>query len=123
MPQPIPQPIRFSLSGPNGWQSLEDIPLDHAELLAGLPRGQDFAYFQRPEAKLRAGIWRSTAYTERYENYPADEFMFILKGEVTLENDAVSETFREGDAFLLPKGFKGIWRQPVDMLKLYVIVE
>jgi hypothetical protein len=49
--------------------------------------------------------------------------MVILKGEVTLENDEMSETFREGDAFLVPKGFKGVWRQPVDMVKFYVIVE
>ena len=116
-------PIRFSKTGPDGWPNLADLPLDHAELLAGLPRGQDFAYFQRPEAKLRAGIWRSTAYTERYESYPSDEFMVILKGEVTLENDEVSETFREGDSFFVPKGFKGVWRQPVDMVKFYVIVE
>lgn len=116
-------PIRFSKSGPEGWPSLPDLPLEHAELLAGLPLGQDFAYFQRPEAKLRAGIWRSTAYTERYDSYPTDEFMVILKGEVTLENDEVTETFREGDAFFVPKGFKGAWRQPVDMVKFYVIVE
>lgn len=116
-------PIRFSATGPEGWAALTDLPLEHAELLAGLPMGQDFAYFQRPEAKLRAGIWRSTAYTERYEEYPADEFMVVLDGEVTLENDEISETFRKGDAFFVPKGFKGIWRQPVAMLKFYVIVE
>ena len=116
-------PIRFSSSGPTGWGALADVPLDHAELLAGLPLGQDFNYFQRPEAKLRAGIWRSTAYTEHYENYPCDEFMIVLEGEVTLENDAICETYRKGDAFLVPKGFKGIWRQPVAMLKFYVIVE
>ena len=92
-------PIRFSKSGPDGWSNLADLPLEHA------------------------GIWRSTAYTERYDHYPTDEFMVILKGEVTLENDEVSETFREGDAFFVPKGFKGVWRQPVDMVKLYVIVE
>ena len=116
-------PIRFSNTGPDGWQSLPNIALEHAELLAGLPLGNDFAYFQRPEAKLRAGIWRSTAYTEKYDSYPSDEFMIILKGEVTLENDVISETFRSGDAFLVPKGFKGIWRQPVEVLKFYVIVE
>ena len=85
--------------------------------------GHDFAYFQRPQAKLRAGIWRSTAYTEKYDNYPSDEFMVLLKGEVTLEYADTSETFRQGDAFLVPKGFQGVWRQPVDVLKFYVIVE
>ena len=116
-------PIRFSPTGPEGWKDLADIPLEHAELLAGLPLGHDFAYFQRPQAKLRAGIWRSSAYTEKYDNYPSDEFMVLLKGEVTLEYADTSETFRQGDAFLVPKGFKGVWRQPVDVLKFYVIEE
>jgi uncharacterized cupin superfamily protein len=49
--------------------------------------------------------------------------MVILKGEVTLEYEDTSETFRQGDAFLVPKGFKGVWHQPVDVLKFYVIVE
>lgn len=116
-------PIRFSPSGPGGWGGLTDLPLEHATLLSGVPLGQDFSYFHRPEAKLRAGIWRSTAYSEHYDSYPCDEFMIVLDGEVTLENDDISETFRKGDAFLVPKGFKGIWRQPVAMLKFYVIVE
>lgn len=51
------------------------------------------------------------------EDYPADEFMVVLEGEVTLENDSFSETYRKGDAFFVPKGFKGVWRQPVALLK------
>jgi uncharacterized cupin superfamily protein len=85
--------------------------------------GRDFAYFARPEAKVRAGVWRSSAYTEYYENYPVDEFMIVLEGEVTLSNEQFSETFRKGDAFLMPKGFQGVWEQPVAMRKFYVIVE
>ena len=32
-----------------------------------------------------------------------------------------SETFRKGDAFVMPKGFRGTWRQTEPMLKYYVI--
>jgi len=42
-------PIRFSPTGPENWQSLPNTPLEYAELLSGLPLGQDFAYFKRPE--------------------------------------------------------------------------
>lgn len=83
--------------------------------------GLDHAFFTRPEAKLRAGIWRSEAYTERYDDYPVDEFMIVLEGEVTLQGDGFNDTFRKGDAFLVPKGFRGIWHQPTAMLKFYVI--
>ena len=116
-------PIRFCATGPDGWMDIADIPLETAELLKGLPMGQDHAYFSRPEAKLRAGIWRSSAYCERYDSYPTDEFMVVLDGEVTLANETFSETYRKGDAFFVPKGFCGSWNQPGPMLKFYVILE
>lgn len=117
------KPVRFSPTGPEGWLGLPDLALEYAELLSGKPLGLDHAYFLRPEKGIRAGIWRSTAYTECYEDYPTDEFMIVLEGEVTLEGDDFRETYRKGDCFLVPKGFKGVWRQPVDMLKFYVIIE
>ena len=117
----MPAPIRFSPSGPDGWAGLPDQQLEHAELLKGMPIGLDHAYFSKPGQ--RSGIWRCGAYTERYDDYPVDEFMVVLEGEVTLTgDDGVSHTDRKGDAFLLPKGFKGTWHQPGPMLKYYVIV-
>ena len=114
-------PIRFSPTGPAGWSAAPDQPLEHAELIAGMPVGLDHAYFSKPG--LRSGIWRCGAYTERYDDYPVDEFMVVLDGEVTLtHDDGTSDTFRKGDSFLLPKGFKGVWHQPGPMLKYYVIV-
>lgn len=114
-------PIRFSATGPEGWQAAPDQPLEHAELLNGTPVGLDHAYLAKPG--LRAGIWRCGAYTERYEHYPVDEFMVVLDGEVTLTSDGgAPQTFRKGESFLLPKGFKGVWHQPGPMLKYYVIV-
>lgn len=84
--------------------------------------GLDHAYFTRPDRGLRTGIWRSGPYTERYDDYPTDEFMVVLAGEVTLEGEGFKDTFRRGDAFFVPKGFKGTWHQPVAMLKFYVII-
>ncbi|MFN4141396.1 cupin domain-containing protein [Aestuariivirga sp.] len=119
----MPEPIRFAPTGPEGWLAAPGEPLEHAELLKGTPVGLDHAYFTRPEAGLRAGIWRSGPYTERYDGYPVDEFMVVLDGEVTLESDdGFRDTYRKGDAFLLPKGFRGVWHQPVAMLKYYVII-
>jgi uncharacterized protein len=115
-------PIRFSAKGPDGWQNLPDEALEHAELLSGSPVGLDHAYFSRAESGLRTGIWRCGPYTERYESYPADEFMVVLEGEVTLEGEGFRDTYRKGDAFFVPKGFKGTWHQPVPMVKFYVII-
>lgn len=115
-------PVRFSPQGPEGWSALPDQALEHAELLSGSPVGLDHAYFSRAENGLRTGIWRCGPYTERYEDYPADEFMVVLEGEVTLEGEGFRDTYRRGDAFFVPKGFRGTWHQPVPMVKFYVII-
>jgi len=116
-------PIRFSATGPVGWQQFPDIALDHAELLDGTPVGLDHTYYSRPDRGVKSGIWRCGPYTECYDDYPVDEFMIVLEGEVTLEADGFSETYAKGDAFLVPKGFRGVWKQTMPMLKFYVIVE
>ena len=102
--------------------ALPDQPLEHAELLDGIPFGLDHAYFERSDGRLKTGIWRCSAYTERYDGYPADEFMVVLDGEVTLEGEGFKDTYRKGDAFFVPKGFKCTWSQPGPMLKFYVII-
>ena len=119
----MPTPIRFSTSGPNGWMQTADVPLETAKLIDGAANGLDHVYFKRPESGVRAGIWRSSPYTEWYDSYPCDEFMYVLEGSVTLENDELSETYRKGDAFIMPKGFRGYWKQSEPMLKYYVIIE
>ena len=72
----LPFPVRFSPDGPEGWMAQPDQPLEHAQLLKGAPFGLDHAYFERPDGRLKTGIWRCTAYSERYDGYPADEFMW-----------------------------------------------
>lgn len=116
-------PVKFSPTGPDGWMQKPDVPQDTAKFIEGLAMGRDHVYFTRPEARLRTGIWRSQAYTEWYDSYAADEFMYVIEGSVTLENDDFSETYCAGEAFFVPKGFSGFWRQTEPMLKFYVIVE
>ena len=36
--------------------------------------------------------------------------------------EGFSETYKKGDAFLLPRGFCGTWRQTEPMLKYYVLI-
>ncbi|MFT4607032.1 MAG: putative cupin superfamily protein [Gammaproteobacteria bacterium] len=115
-------PIKLSAQGPAGWMKTPNLELETATLIEGKPRGADHLYFENSKQELKAGIWRSCAYTEYYDSYPCDEFMYILEGSVTLENETFSETYSKGDAFILPTGFKGYWKQTEEMLKYYVIV-
>lgn len=116
-------PISFQASGPGDFLDRVPLSLPTAKLIQGEPRGLDHVYFERISSKLKAGIWRSSAYTEWYDDYPCDEFMYILEGHVIVENDTFSKRYDAGDAFLIPRGFSGYWRQPVAMLKYYCIVE
>ena len=116
-------PIKFPATGPDGWMDLPDEPQETAKFIEGLPFGRDHVFASGKATRFRTGIWRSKPYTEWYESYAADEFMVVLDGEVTLEATDFSETYRKGDAFFVPKGFQGTWRQTQPMLKFYVIIE
>ena len=116
-------PVKFAMTGPDGWKNAADTALETAELIKGQPMGRDHAYFENADSGIRAGLWRSTPYTEFYESYPGTEFMYVLEGSVTLENDTFSETYVKGDAFLVPKGFRGTWKQTEPMLKYYVMID
>lgn len=117
------KPVRFVATGPDGWMGSTNVLLETAKLIEGEATGQDHVYFSRETRGVRAGIWRAQPYTDFYEDYPCDEFMYVLEGSVTLENDDFSETYRKGDAFLVPKGFRGFWRQTEPMLKYYVMLD
>jgi hypothetical protein len=116
-------PVKFAPTGPEGWANLRDTALETAELIKGQPMGADHSYFTNDASGIRAGLWRSTPYTEFYESYPCTEFMYVLEGSVTLENDDFCETYTKGDAFLVPKGFRGFWKQTEPMLKYYVMID
>ena len=115
-------PIKFSKEGPNGWLAAQNKPLETAKLVSGKAVGLDHIYYKNSSPSVQAGIWRSSPYTEFYEEYPCDEFMYIIEGSVTIEADNFKATYCKEEAFLLPKGFRGYWKQEEPMLKYYVII-
>ena len=42
--------------------------------------------------------------------------MVVLEGSATLERDNFSKTYLKGDAFVVPKGFLGYWKQKGPLL-------
>jgi uncharacterized cupin superfamily protein len=74
-----------------------------------------------PTGALTCGIWRSKP--NRIEvDYKRDEFCLILEGEVHLTDaGGQTEIYREGDGFVVPAGFKGVWDMPVAVAKYYVL--
>jgi hypothetical protein len=46
------------------------------------------------------------------QGHPVDEACFVIRGSVILtDSDGRSGTFKAGEGFLLPRGFRGIWSQ------------
>jgi uncharacterized cupin superfamily protein len=64
----------------------------------------------------------SPAIIDVNEPFPYDEFVLVLEGEVTLTNlDGGTATYKEGDTFLVPKGWMGTWDMPFKYREMIVI--
>ena len=77
--------------------------------------------FVSADERLHVGVSQYDKMTLRLTDYPVDEFMHILEGqvEITDENGA-SKVYGPGDKFVMPKGFSGTWRQLSAIKKLDV---
>jgi len=104
-------------------ESAQGKPIDGQMTGADQALEYERLYIDRSSEHVRLGIWRSDPYEARYEDYGCDEFMILLTGQVSLLYDDGSEDhFQAGDAFILPKGFTGVWRQPAVTLKYFAMV-
>ena len=98
--------------------------VDPANCEGPAPQETGHNFFTSADKKLVAGVWEATPYKERIDGYPVDEFMLVLEGSVTITGeDGTSETFSPGEAFMMPKGFRGTWENTEKMRKYYVIYE
>jgi uncharacterized cupin superfamily protein len=62
------------------------------------------------DGALSAGIARAGASRSEIKSYEADEFMYFLKGGVTLTSaDGTVTKVVAGDALTIPRGWKGVW--------------
>ncbi|WP_157953649.1 cupin domain-containing protein [Zobellella maritima] len=89
--------------------------------IEGTPRQGTANYFTDSSDQLDAGFWESEpgkwhAVSER------NEFCYILEGHVRIADEQGNcKEFRQGDAFLIPYGFKGTW-QVLEFTKKYYVI-
>ena len=58
----------------------------------------------------KVAFWGSEAGALKAGNFPLDEFVYVLEGDlVTTDSDGGRHEFHPGDAFVIPKGWAGIW--------------
>lgn len=68
--------------------------------------------YSSTDRRLDASVKRFERITLALSDWPIDEFIYLLEGQVEL-TDAQGNvrTFSKSEAFILPKGFTGTWRQ------------
>lgn len=97
---------------------LADLP---DRVVEGDPNHVTDMHFTSSEDGLMAGTWTSTpgkwhAFIDR------DEFCYIVSGHCRLiGEDGTAKTFKTGDAFLIPNGFRGYWDVVETTTKHFVI--
>lgn len=97
---------------------LSDLP---GRVVAGDPHHKSTTYFKNAAGDVIAGTWTSTpgtwhAFTDR------DEFCYIVSGHVRLKSESGEiQTFKTGDAFLIPNGFRGYWDVVETTTKYFMI--
>jgi len=76
------------------------------------PKSGAVTSFQSTDGKLEVGLYRLSQVTLRISNWPVDEFMYFLEGQVEItDEEGTSRVYGPGDALVMPKGFSGTWKQ------------
>jgi len=105
--------IRFSPTGPDGVG------------MKGDEKSREHVYYaSAQDDQVQAGVWEAAPYTSGPRRTKYSEFMYLLEGSVALvDADGREETFRAGDAVLVPRGTELTWKQTEKVRKYWVIFD
>ena len=82
-----------------------------SEIAAGDRGSRGHFLFKDDRLGLSAGIWEAEANLGRWVNWPVDEYVLVLDGEVVMVEADRETVFGPGDSFIIPKGCRCIWNQ------------
>ena len=90
--------------------------------LSGDPATGLRSAYENADAGFWTGVWESEVGAWRVA-YDEDELCVILAGRVRLTEDGGSpREFGVGEAFVVPRGFRGVWETVERVRKIYAIV-
>lgn len=114
-----PQIIPFDRNAPLvPW---EDFP--ESEIASGSRKQNGLMLFEDKARGLSAGVWEQGANESHWMNYPVNEFMAVLEGEVVIVEEDRSVSIKAGESFIIPKGLRCRWTQPGHVKKFFVIFD
>lgn len=100
-----------------------DTPIAKDRLTRGQPKSGIVSTSENNDKKFFCGQWAAEAGAWRV-SYTEEELCVILSGSGKLiAEDGTIFTFKAGDAFVIPSGFKGLWDNAERVRKIYAIVE
>ena len=85
------------------------------------PKAGGLTSFTSSDGKLDIGLSRYLKVTLQLVDWPVDEFMYFLEGQVEITDESgTSRIYGPGDAIVMPKGFNGTWRQLSPIKKINI---
>lgn len=100
---------------------LVDFPIPAEQILEGEPLARIWIAAQSSDLKVTQGVWDCTGGKFSW-NYTWDEFVMVLDGEVTIEEEGGERyTLRAGDFVHFPLGLKAKWHVPKYVKKTFTL--
>lgn len=99
----------------------EDFP--EGEIMSGTRKHSGITLFEDKARGLTAGVWEQGANESRWIDYPVNEFMTVLEGEVVIVEEDRTVSIKAGESFIIPKGLRCRWTQPGYVKKFFVIFD
>ena len=98
-----------------------DQPIAPEKILSGAPKTGFRAAHDDAAAGFWSGVWESEVGAWRIA-YEETELCVMLAGRVRLVDEAgTAQEFATGDAFVIPRGFVGVWETLEPCRKIYAI--
>jgi hypothetical protein len=92
-------------------------------IIAGDPVQTAATVFTSADGRFQSGIWTAQKGKWRVV-FSESEFCHLLEGVIVVtSDDGTVQTFKAGDAFVSPSGFKGTWEIVEPAKKYYAFYE
>lgn len=96
-------------------------PFPAEEILSGTREQSGRIVFEDPDLGLSVGLWEQEANETNWMDYPTNEFMVMIEGEVVVREPGRDVSVRAGETFFIPKGTRCRWTQPGKVKKFFLI--
>ena len=117
-----PEIVHFRASAPSDLVLYPSLGDDEVKVEGHAPMAGARLAYSSNDGQFHVDYSHYSRQTASFKSYPIDEFIYIIEGQVEMINDNGSgAVYGPGDMFLIPKGFRGTWRQITDVKKIAVM--